>query len=319
MTAAAEIQQEPLPEQPNLLNPNLNLNPNPNPTPNPNPNPNPTPTPTREPLLRKVLRLVFTDPWARVDARDKAPTVGRLTARQATLVTGVVAALMLVLLRFVVMDHEIQSRIAGLAIQLARWLSPDLGARLAVYHRLLINLAWVTGCFTCYFVIPGLVVRHVFGMRLRDFYLTPREYLRHLPLYALLFLPVGLLVLLVARSPEFLAQYPFYQEHMGSADLLVWELGYGLQFFSLEFFFRGFMLRGMTAELGAMAMMVMMIPYCMIHFGKPLPECLGSIVAGMVLGTLAMDTRSIWGGVTIHVAVAWAMDLASLSHKGLLS
>ena len=93
------------------------------------------------------------------------------------------------------------------------------------------------------------------------------------------------------------------------------EAGYALQFFALEFFFRGFVLRGMAAEFGSMAMMVMMIPYCMIHFGKPLPECLGSIVAGMVLGTLAMDTRSIWGGITIHVAVAWSMDAAALWHK----
>jgi membrane protease YdiL (CAAX protease family) len=56
----------------------------------------------------------------------------------------------------------------------------------------------------------------------------------------------------------------------------------------------------------------------MIHFGKPLPECLGSIIAGLVLGVLAMDTRSIWGGVTIHVAVAWGMDFAALSQKGVL-
>jgi membrane protease YdiL (CAAX protease family) len=269
-------------------------------------------------LIAKVLAIVFTEPWARIDARDKAPMVGRLTARQATLVTGLSAAVLLVVLRFVVMDHEVQSGIAALIIQLGGTVSKSLGETLQHYQRLLVNLSWVIGCFTCYFCVPALIIRHVFGLRLTDFYLTPREYLRHLPLYALLFLPVGLSVLGVAHSPEFQAQYPFYQEHQGTADLLVWEMGYAIQFFSLEFFFRGFLLRGMAAELGAMAMMVMMIPYCMIHFGKPLPECLGSIVAGMVLGTLAMDTRSIWGGVTIHVAVAWSMDLASLWHKGQL-
>ena len=48
----------------------------------------------------------------------------------------------------------------------------------------------------------------------------------------------------------------------------------------------------------------MIVPYCMIHYGKPMPETLGAIVAGLILGTLAMRTRSIWGGVLIHIGVA---------------
>ncbi len=266
-------------------------------------------------FVSRIFAVVFTEPWARVDARDKASHVGRLTARQATLVTGIVTALMLVLLRFVVMDREVQAGMATLAAEAAGWINADLGQTIARHHRLGINLSWCVGCFLCYFAIPSLVVRHVFGLTLADFYLTPREYFSHLPLYGLLFLPVGLLVLAVANTPEFLAAYPFYESPTHGADQLWWEAGYALQFFALEFFFRGFVLRGMAAEFGSMAMMVMMIPYCMIHFGKPLPECLGSIVAGMVLGTLAMDTRSIWGGITIHVAVAWSMDAAALWHK----
>ena len=56
----------------------------------------------------------------------------------------------------------------------------------------------------------------------------------------------------------------------------------------------------------------MIIPYCMIHYGKPLPETLGAIGAGILLGTIAMRTRSIWGGVIIHVAVAVTMDVLAL-------
>jgi membrane protease YdiL (CAAX protease family) len=50
----------------------------------------------------------------------------------------------------------------------------------------------------------------------------------------------------------------------------------------------------------------------MIHYGKPLPETMGAIGAGLLLGTLAMRTRSIWGGVLIHVGVATTMDVLAL-------
>jgi hypothetical protein len=58
--------------------------------------------------------------------------------------------------------------------------------------------------------------------------------------------------------------------------------------------------------------MAMVVPYCMIHFGKPWAECLAAILAGTVLGTLSLKTRSIWSGFLIHVTVAISMDLAAL-------
>ena len=69
---------------------------------------------------------------------------------------------------------------------------------------------------------------------------------------------------------------------------------------------------GLRRALGANAIFVMIVPYCMIHYGKPMPETLGAIGAGLILGTLAMRTRSIWGGVLIHVGVAMTMDVLAL-------
>lgn len=48
------------------------------------------------------------------------------------------------------------------------------------------------------------------------------------------------------------------------------------------------------------------------EYHKPLPEAMGAIVAGVVLGWLALRTRSIWGGVLLHVAVALSMDALAL-------
>jgi membrane protease YdiL (CAAX protease family) len=54
----------------------------------------------------------------------------------------------------------------------------------------------------------------------------------------------------------------------------------------------------------------------MIHFGKPFPETLGAIFAGIFLGTLAFRTGSIWIGFFIHESVAFTMDIVSLLHTG---
>ncbi|MCO4760437.1 MAG: CPBP family intramembrane metalloprotease [Myxococcales bacterium] len=278
-----------------------------------------TDAPKASGIVRRFIAEVIVAPWDRIDSAYKGQRVGRLSARQGAFVTVITTCLMLVFLRFVVMDRTVQAAFASTLCELGGLIAGD-GVRELMYryHRLMVNCSWVMGCFLCYFVVPGLIVRQVFGLTLSDFYLKPRNYVRHLPIYGLLFLPVGLLILVFAGSPDFAMQYPFYKNQQGWADLLIWEAAYGVQFFALEFFFRGFVLRGLAAEMGSMAVLTMAIPYCMIHYGKPLPECLGSIIAGITLGVLAMDTRSIWGGVTIHVAVAWGMDFAALGQKGVL-
>jgi membrane protease YdiL (CAAX protease family) len=85
-----------------------------------------------------------------------------------------------------------------------------------------------------------------------------------------------------------------------------------LQFVSLEFFFRGFMLHGCRRRFGAYSIFAMTIPYCMIHYHKPLPETFSAIAAGVILGYMSLRTRSIWLGAALHIAVAWTMDAAAL-------
>jgi hypothetical protein len=62
----------------------------------------------------------------------------------------------------------------------------------------------------------------------------------------------------------------------------------------------------------------MAVPYCMIHYGKPYFEAHGAIVAGIVLGSLSMKTRSIYAGFLVHITVALGMDLLSLYKRASL-
>ena len=160
-----------------------------------------------------------------------------------------------------------------------------------------------------------LVVRFVFGHRAADYGFTLRGFRRHLTLYIGLLAPVLVVVIVAAGSPEFQSKYPLYRHPMGTPDLIVWELCYGVQFVALEFFFRGFLIHGVRDRLGTSSVLTMVVPYVMIHFEKPLYETLGALVAGTVLGFLSLRTRSIAGGVLVHFGVALAMDLAALARR----
>jgi membrane protease YdiL (CAAX protease family) len=129
------------------------------------------------------------------------------------------------------------------------------------------------------------------------------------------------LIWLMSTARDFQARYPFYPVQPGeglSTNLLLWEGAYLIQFVAVEFLFRGFMLHGTKHRFGYYAVFVMAIPYCMIHFAKPLPEALAAIVSAVVLGTLSLKSRSIWLGVVIHYSVAGGMDFAALWQKHLL-
>ena len=120
-------------------------------------------------------------------------------------------------------------------------------------------------------------------------------------------------------QPDFGSYYPFYKNSSRSwVDFMMWEGMYWAQFFGLELFFRGWMVGALRRPLGAAAIFAMAVPYCMIHYGKPYFEAHGAIVAGVVLGSLSMKTRSIYAGFLVHITVAVSMDLLSLYKRAAL-
>ena len=126
-------------------------------------------------------------------------------------------------------------------------------------------------------------------------------------------MPIVCFAFFVSFREDFVAVYPFYrQAHRSGFDLLVWECLYLSQFACLEFFFRGFLLHACKPAFGANAILVMCLPYLMIHFPKPWLEATGAIFFGLFLGMLALRTRSIWGGVLVYVSIALSMDLLAL-------
>jgi membrane protease YdiL (CAAX protease family) len=253
----------------------------------------------RDPKYRAWARALTVDQWRAIDAETERDPAQAGTFDYRILVILVVVAVSLTL----------QEYIGDRGYFEAHW-PPALGDK---YFELK-GFAWWSGWRVFgYVVMPVITMICLPGVRVRDMHLSPRGFFKHLWIYVLLFLMVLPAVIAASRTPEFRHTYPFYRlANRSQFDLWAWEGLYAAQFVSLEIFFRGFILQGLRRALGSNAIFVMIVPYCMIHYGKPLPETLGAIGAGLILGTLAMRTKSIWGGVCIHIGVAMTMDVLAL-------
>ncbi|MEM6642430.1 MAG: CPBP family intramembrane glutamic endopeptidase, partial [Bacteroidota bacterium] len=97
--------------------------------------------------------------------------------------------------------------------------------------------------------------------------------------------------------------------------VLIYELCYGSNFISVELIFRGFLIFSFTRTLGSYAVLPMVATYAFLHFGKPLGETISSVFGGYVLGILSYNSKSIWGGILIHLGVAWLMELFGWLHR----
>lgn len=172
---------------------------------------------------------------------------------------------------------------------------------------------WGIASFVLRVLVPIAVIVFVFRASVRDYGLEWRGQGKHVPIYVGLYL--FMLPFLIAASgwPSFQETYPFYEQAGDRASILaLYSACYALQFVGVEFFFRGFLLFPLFKKFGYHALLITAIPYVMIHFNKPVSETLGALVAGLVLGYLALRARSCLLGIALHVAIALTMDGLSL-------
>jgi hypothetical protein len=135
--------------------------------------------------------------------------------------------------------------------------------------------------------------------------------------YLLMLLIMLPLIAAASTQPDFLAMYPklkliagvYHEPGMSWWYKLLFELSYGSDFISIELFFRGFLILAFIKWAGKDAILPMACFYCTIHFGKPLGECISSYFGGMILGIVVYHTRSIFGGLMVHLGIAWLMEL----------
>lgn len=138
---------------------------------------------------------------------------------------------------------------------------------------------------------------------------------------AVILIPLLILPLawFAAQLPEVRAEYPLAKS-LFSRGPLFWQysLAYIVFYYiTWEFYFRGFLLFGLAKAYGpAAAILIQTISSCLVHLGKPEGETLGSIVAGILFGLLALRTGSIWYGWLIHLSLGVLTDFFILHKAG---
>ena len=159
-------------------------------------------------------------------------------------------------------------------------------------------------------ILPLAAARLLCGVRLGSVGLGLGRWRR-----GLVWLAVGVpLAVLVARlssaDPVMRAVYPLDPTLQPGLARFVYHLAGQLVYYvAWELLFRGVLLFGLERRLGfAGANIVQTALSAVAHFGRPLPETLAAIPAGLAFGGIARQTRSIWYVVVIHLVVGAALD-----------
>jgi len=136
--------------------------------------------------------------------------------------------------------------------------------------------------------------------------------------YFVLLIGATVIVALASTQADFQDYYPRFAKMWPDGGerhwsrVLAFEASYALDFFATEYLFRGFLVLAFARYLGPKAILPMAILYVTIHYGKPLGETISSFFGGMLLGVFAYYSKSIWGGIILHIGLAWLMELIVL-------
>lgn len=176
------------------------------------------------------------------------------------------------------------------------------------------TLYWFSADGFLMFVIPMLLIPFVFKAKLSDFGLRVGDYrfgLKSAALFVVVMLPF---LWIASGSESFARTYPqggpYVRENI--EVLLYYEVFVGFYMFAWEFFWRGYMLFGLKEKFGYYAIFMQMVPFFILHRGKPDIETFASIFAGLILGIQAWRANSFIYCFIVHWSVMIFVDVISV-------
>lgn len=171
---------------------------------------------------------------------------------------------------------------------------------------------WFVANAALYLIPTMLILVLVLKRKPREFGFSFGDY-RAGFYYTGLFLGVMIpIIWIVSSTQAFSNMYPHHQPAKVDWELfLIYEAGMLLYMIGWEYIWRGYLLFGLYEKFGYHAVLIQMIPFVLLHFGKPPVETYSSILGGIALGVLALRTGSFWYGVIIHFGIMFSLDLFS--------
>jgi len=183
----------------------------------------------------------------------------------------------------------------------------------SIFIKYIINLSgfiWLFIPCAVYWYLVDRKEQPIYGFHAKGVMLKP---------YFILLLLMVPLIVAAATQKDFLETYPRLL-HTGLPRVgwknhllnLLYEICYSIDFINTEFFFRGFIILAFARFAGPRVILPMCVFYVAIHFEKPLGETISSFFGGWILGILAYETKSIYGGVIVHLGIALLMEVVAL-------
>ena len=110
---------------------------------------------------------------------------------------------------------------------------------------------------------------------------------------------VSLPILYIASRNQVLHDYYAIENLNISAYLLETTL----RLLALEFIVRGFLVFGLKDKLKEGSILIQMVPFVLLHFGKPEIETISTILTGLYFGYVVYRSNSYWPAFIIHVFI----------------
>jgi membrane protease YdiL (CAAX protease family) len=177
---------------------------------------------------------------------------------------------------------------------------------------LLEYIYWFIGDFFTLFIVTTLIIKFGFREKLSNYGLKIGDYKVGIFISILFIFLMIIIIWFASSSTLFAENYPLLNSAKNSWNtFLVYELTLLIYMVAWEFFWRGFMLFGLENKFGYYSVLIQMVPFVILHNGKPFLETFGAIFGGIALGVLALRTRSVYYCIITHIGVMYSIDFIS--------
>lgn len=160
------------------------------------------------------------------------------------------------------------------------------------------------------FLLPALSIKFVFREKISDYGFRPGDVKFGLYSSLVFFIAMLITVWFVSGSLKFASTYPQGGSKVSEnfTIFFLYELCILIYMLGWEFFWRGYILFGLKEKFGYYSVFIQMIPFFILHKGKPEIELFASIFAGLILGIQALRANSFIYSWLLHWLVMFSID-----------